>query len=349
MVRDESLAEPDTNAVAQAAQKAEGRRVINVKPIPKGINAIYRVTFADDDIAVLKAATFNTTGELRPEPHLLTALARETTVPVPEVLAVVENSGSLDTFHFLLEHCEGWQTRKLDRLSAVEQERLVREAGRYLARLHEYRPAKACGPLRLTDQGAKTSREFTTGTTHNSWATTFSSLAAHPIQLLKQVQCGDDTGRFTDLVPDVVAAFESVADAIEEPEMPTLLHRDFHLDNFILASEGTNLRIQSVLDFGDPYIGDYRLDLAFAEDAIIRVQLPTSDRAARLAELFRSTYACERGIDSEEIVNENYAYYLMVQRCRWMAVAMKWEEYDDPEAVEQAYRSFVSECLAQVG
>jgi aminoglycoside phosphotransferase (APT) family kinase protein len=161
------------------------------------------------------------------------------------------------------------------------------------------------------------------------------------------VQCGDDPGWFADLVPDVVTVFEEVEDAIEEPETPTILHRGFHLDNFLLDPEADR-PIRTVLDFGDPYVGDYRLDLAYAEDGSIRVQLPESERADDLAELLRTAYARERGIDSGEITNDSYPYYLLTQRARWMAVAMKWDEYDDPDAVERAYRSSVREQLADV-
>lgn len=348
MVRDERLAEPDPEEAARAAREACGRAVSDVEPIRKGINAIYRVTFDDGDRAVLKAATFNTAAELRPEPRLLSAVARETAVPVPDVLTVVEDGGPLGVFHFLIDYCEGRQRRNLDRLSMAEQERLVRAVGRNLARLHEVRPVEDPGPLRVTESGDGTP-EFTTADGGDSWGSVFESLANHPVGLFEQVQGGDAPGRFADLVPEMVAAFEDVADAVEEPETPTVLHRDVHLDNLVLAPEGDDgSLIRCVLDFGDPYVGDYRLDLAFAEDATIRVQLPGSDRTDRLAELLRTAYARERGIDSEEIVDRNYAFYLLVQRARWMAVALDWESYDDPAAVEQAYRSFVTERLSEV-
>ena len=349
MVRDDRLPEPDTEAVVRAAREACGREVSRVEPISKGINAIYRVTFADGDRAVLKAATFNTTDELRPEPRLLRAVSRGTTVPVPDVLAIAEDGGTLGVFHFVLDYCEGRQIRDLTRLSADEQKRLVRDVGRRLARLHEYRPVETCGPLRVIDSGGERP-DFTTGTEYESWGEAFATFAAHPVDLLERVQCGDDPGRFADLVPDVVSAFDGVADAVEDPETPTLLHRDFHLDNFVLAPEKdeTDRPIRTVLDFGDPYVGDYRLDLAYAEDAVVNVQLPTSNRANRLADLLRRTYADERGINLEAIVDERYAYYLLVQRARWMAVAMQWDEYDDPAAVERAYRSFVREQLEKI-
>lgn len=350
MVRDERLAEPDAEAVARAARAATGREVASVEPISKGINATYRVAFADGDLAVLKAATFNTAAELRPEPRLLRRLAREATIPVPEVLAIVEDGGPLGTFHFLLDYCDGRLVGDLGRLSVAEQERLVRATGRHLGRLHEHRLLDTCGPLRVTDPAGDRTPEFTTESEHESWGAVFASLADHPVSLFERVQCGDDPGRFVDLVPDVVAAFEGVESAIAEPETPVVLHGDFRHDNMVLAppdEEGPLVR--AVLDFGDPYVGDYRFDLAFAEDAMLRVQFPTSDRADHLAELLRETYADERGIDSAEIATESYAYYLLVQRARWMAVAMKWDEYDDPDAVERAYRSFVREQLDEIG
>ncbi|UPV99381.1 phosphotransferase [Halorussus gelatinilyticus] len=360
MVRDERLDEPDAEAVARAAREARGRAVADVTPISKGINAIYRIRFAGGEVAVLKAATFNTTAELRPEPYLLRALADATTLPVPEVLATAEDGGPLGVFHFLLEHREGRQIRDLDGLSWADRERLVRAVGRHLARLHEFRLAEAegpvaasldaddCGPLRMTDPEAGATPAFTADG-GDSWGEVFASLADHPASLVEQVQCGDDPGRFADLVPDIVAAFDGVADAITEPETPAVLHRDFHLDNFVLGSdEEGGLDVRTVLDFGDPYVGDYRLDLAFAEDATIRVQLPTEDRAADLRHLLRRSYARERGIDPDEIVNGNYPYYLLVQRSRWMSVALDWKSCDDPAAVERAYRSFVRERLAEI-
>jgi aminoglycoside phosphotransferase (APT) family kinase protein len=359
MVRDERLSEPDAERAAQAAREACSRPVADVEPISKGINAIYRIEFADGERAVLKAATFNTAAELRAEPRILSRLDRETELPVPEVLAVAEDGGSLGVFHFLLDYCEGRQIRDLDRLSPDEQERLVQDAGRNLARLHEYQldEVEGCGPLRMTDpEEDGNGREFTTGPDRDSWGDVFASLADHPIQLVEQVECGDDSGRFSDLVPDVVAAFEEVEEAVAEAETPVVLHLDFRPDNFVLTPPDQKCRddsaderpIRYVLDFGDPAIGDYRLDLAFAEDATIRVAMPGTERADYLAELLRTAYARERGIDHGEIRNDSYPYYLLVQRARWMAVAMQWDEYDDPEEVERAYRSFVREQLAEI-
>ncbi|UPV73348.1 phosphotransferase [Halorussus limi] len=363
MVRDERLPEPDAEAVAGAARAACGRAVAEVTPVSKGINAIYRIDFADGDAAVLKAATFNTTAELRPEPYLLETLRDETALPLPEVLAIAEDGGPLGVFHFLLDYREGRQIRDLDGLSWSERERLVRAVGRHLARLHEFRLAETgapvaadlgaddCGPLRMTDPGDGATPTFTTGDGVDSWGEVFASLADHPVSLVEQVQCGDDPGRFADLVPEIVAAFDGVADDVRDPASPTVLHRDFHLDNLVLAPEADadgGVGIRSVLDFGDPYVGDYRLDLAFAEDAVVRVQLPTADRAADLAGLLRRSYARERGIDPSEIVTREYHYYLLVQRCRWMAVAVDWDACDDPAAVERAYRSFVRERLAEI-
>ncbi|WP_135851616.1 phosphotransferase family protein [Halorussus salinus] len=360
MVRDERLDEPGPDAVARAARDASGRAVADVTPISKGINAIYRVRFADDEEAVLKAATFNSAAELRPEPYLLQTLADETALPVPDVLAIVEDGGPLGVFHFLLEHCEGRQIRDLDGLSWSEREQLVAAVGRHLARLHEFRlsgadasvesriDAEECGPLRMTGPDEGATPEFTTDG-GDLWGEVFASLADHPVSLVEQVQCGDDPGRFADLVPDIAAAFEGAADAIAAPERPSVLHRDFHLDNLLLGSDADgDLGVRTVLDFGDPYVGDYRLDLAFAEDATIRVQLPTDDRATELCALLRRSYARKRGIDPDEIVNKNYPYYLLVQRSRWMSVALDWEACDDPAAVERAYRSFVREQLAEI-
>jgi len=360
MVRDERLTEPEPEEAARAAEAVSGRAVADVTPISDGINAIYEVRFENGEEAVLKAATFNSAAELRPEPYLLGTLADETALPVPDVLAIADEGGPLGVFHFLVEHREGRQIRDLDGLSWREREQLVAAVGRHLARLHEFRLAGAeasvgsridaeeCGPLRTTDPEEGATPDFTTEG-GGSWGDVFASLADHPISLVEQVQCGDDPGRFADLVPDIVAAFDGVADAIAEPERPSVLHRDFHLANLLLGSDAEGrLGVRTVLDFGDPYVGDYRLDLAFAEDATIRVQLPTDDRANDLCALLRRSYARERGIDPDEIVNRNYPYYLLVQRSRWMSVALDWESCDDPAAVERAYRSFVRGQLAEI-
>jgi aminoglycoside phosphotransferase (APT) family kinase protein len=339
MVRDDRLSPPNADAAASAVTDATGRSVATVEPISKGINAIYRVTFADGERAVLKTATFNTAAELRPEPRLLDRLGRETSVPVPDVLAIVDDGGSLGVFHYLLEHRSGRQVRSLQNLPASAQDRLVEEVATLLARVHEYRVLETPGFLRVTGTGSETG--FTT-TDHDTWGEVLATLVDHIVPLFERVH---EDGPFAGIVPDVVTAFEGIDDAIAPPETHVLLHRDCFLDNLLLGDDDETPLVRTLLDFGDPIVGDYRLDLAFAEDAILDVQRLPPERTTTLRDRFRTTYASERGLDPASIVDERYEYYRLLHRCRWAAVAIDDEASSDPETLRR-YDAFFSDRLA---
>jgi len=116
-------------------------------------------------------------------------------------------------------------------------------------------------------------------------------------------------------------------------------------DNLLLGDDDEAPLVRTLLDFGDPIVGDYRLDLAFAEDAILDVQRLLPERTTRLRDRFRTTYASERGVDPASIVDERYEYYRLLHRCRWAAVAIDWEDSSNLERLRR-YEAFFSDRLA---
>lgn len=98
---------------------------------------------------VLKARNGTDAASFRTEPYLLDAVARRTDVPVPGVVAVVDDHDDWPPF-FLLEHCDGETLdERADALVPAVRDRLAREAGQYLGQLHLLGSFDRFGPLRV--------------------------------------------------------------------------------------------------------------------------------------------------------------------------------------------------------
>lgn len=349
MVRETPLPEPDEATARRATRDALDVPVDAVHRIEEGLNATYRVDLADGRSAVLKVATLASDAELLPESRIQDRLHRETAVPVPEVLAVVEpGEGSLEAAAFLAAYCDGRQVTDVLALSAPAHERLGREAGHNLAAMHELAAPDGVGPLAVEDG------DLVVASPAESWSARFAALADDAVEGLTGAgYVTDDDGRFADLAPAVEDAFAGfVPVAVDRTVVPAILHGDYRPANLLLAPDDDATPLtHAVLDVGVPATGDGLLDCALAEDALVDVPLGGTDRAEGFRDAFRSAYAAERGQPRSDLFDARYPYYRLLARTWRLGSFGYWHRFareDDPDDVADRWRGFVRERLAEL-
>lgn len=348
MPRDEPLDPPSIEAAVAAAEVALDRGVVGAARIEEGLNAVYRIDLGDGSRAVLKAATLATDAELLPEPRLLSRLGRETAVPVPDVLATTPpDEGPLGVAYFVTAYCEGRHVTDVLTLPPTAHERLVREAGRHLAAMHEVRVADGFGNLRVDDDLAVTPK-------YESWATWFAELVTDAADgLLGEGYVTDAEARFADLEPGVREALTGLEAAVgERPVAPAVLHGDYRPANLVLAPrDDADPITRAVLDFGNCPTGDGLVDVALAEDVLIDVPLGGTERADRLRRVLRTAYVDGRDAGCDALFDDRYPYYRLYARVRRLAsfgYMVQFAREDDPDDVARRWRSFVRERLAEI-
>lgn len=339
---------PSVDAVAAAAAAALDREVTDAARVHRGVNAVYRIDFANGDRAALKTPLLPPDAVFLAEPELLRRVARETAVPVPDVLATVEaDAGPLAGPFFLTRYAAGRNVDGVLALSAAERERLVREAGRHLAAVHRVRVADGFGDLHLVGGG------LTTSPKHDSWGAWFGEMADEAAAGLRgEGRVADPVPRFADLEPAVREAL--TGDEIGDRSVaPAVLHNDYRPANLVLAPEGEGPPLaRAVLDFGGCATGDGLLDLAHAEDALVDMPLGGTASAETLRDGLRTAYAGERGLDPAVAFGERYRRYRLYARVWRLALFEYWAEFareDDATAVAARWRAFVRELLAEIG
>ncbi|NHN46705.1 phosphotransferase [Halostella sp. JP-L12] len=345
MARDERLEPPAPDAVAAAAATALDRTVTSATHVHEGVNAVYRVDCADGSRAALKTPLLPSDDIFLAEPELLARVGRETTVPVPTVLATVEsNAGALAGPYFLTRYREGRAAEGVLALSAAERTRLVHRAGRHLAAIHRVRVADRFGDLRAVDGG------LTTDPGCDSWAVRFDDMAAEAADGLRgDARIADPDPRFADLAPAVREALMS--GDVDRAVDPAVLHNDYRPANLVLAPEGDDPPlVRAVLDFGGCSTGDGLLDLAHAEDALVDMPLGGTAAAAPLRDALRSAYVGARGLDSGVAFGDRYRRYRLYARAWRLGLFEYWAEFareDDRDAVARRWRAFVRELLGE--
>lgn len=310
--------------------------------------------------AVLKATTADLVPPpvARAEPRLLEFVGRETGIPVPDVYGVRGTHDEFPAPFYLLEFvggetCEGPPPD----LDPAIRERIVRDAGRYLAELHDLGPLPAAGrlgvpvdesgvadgTLQVLDTEAHARNE---GPTDRTWSKFESALSALESGTWFPERA-DDPDRFADLVPEVREWLRETVPDLPAPGPPTYCHTDYRYGNFLVDPDTG--AIEAVLDWANASASDAAYGLATAESLLLTPDRDGGERTAALRDAFRSAYVEERADWAFDDGTEALIrVYRLAKRLDAMACLPLWYEDATPaERDERAaeHRDFVREYL----
>lgn len=342
MVRDPPLDPPSPAAAADAAATVLDRAVASATPIADGLNAVYRVDLADGERLVLKAATVAEDEDARPEPRVLSRVAAQTDVPVPEVAAAVDPDDSpLGVAFYLMEYVEGCRNPRVRDLDPERLERVVAASGRHLAAIHGVDVPDRVGQLRVVDGDLRVPDP------DPDWAAAFAAVASDRVAKVRgEGYLADGDARFADLAPEAADALAKFPDALETPVTPVLLHGDYRPDNLVLAPDPEQPPIRAVIDFGGD-VGDGLFDLALAEQGLVDVPVADPDRAADLRATLRTAYRDRRAVD-DAAFERRYPYYLLYALVKCLGAFDFFAQFapGDDETTATRWRSAFEERLA---
>lgn len=317
--------------------------VERIQPSEMGADYVFFLTVGTPEglrEVVLKAFSGEvvSTPIARSEPRFFELLASETEIPVPEVIGFVDEHPHLPAPFFLVERLPGENgSGRFNELSPAALERVLADAGNYLAELHELRSFKRFGQIGVESgdltvvSDKRDSREKWT-----DW-------------LLADVEDtldGMEGGRFDDLVPALREHVQKAIPALDEPDVAVFVHWDYRLGNLLLTPEtGATM---AVLDWADLIAGDPVYNLATVEDHNINWQTHDVVLRRRLREKFLTAYDARRVGNLPADFHERKRVYHLCSRLNAMVCLPNWyADADESIREERAaeHRAFVRDYL----
>ncbi|QPV61480.1 phosphotransferase [Halosimplex litoreum] len=305
---------------------------------------------------VLKATTadFVDPPIARAEPRLFELVGRETAIPVPEVYGYCDDHDEFPAPFYLAEHVDGVNLEDdPESLSPSARERVVRDAGRNLAELHELGPLPAVGSVGVAD-GELTVLDTDDHPRADDFRDRLLEDAERTLDVLTEggyfPELADDPGRFVDLVPAVREHLREVVPELSEPDPPTYNHWDYRYGNLLLDPETGETK--AVLDWANLSAAEPAYNLAKVEFHLLKPVRDDEARTTELRDIFRSAYVAGRGgWTFEEATLERMAIYRLTDRLDAMACLPLWYEDATPaERDERAaeHRAFLAERVPGV-
>lgn len=328
---------PPTDAVAATVGRRLDERVVACEPFANGLNAVYRVAFADAPPAVAKLATFSTDAELRVEGRLLERLAAAG-VPVPTHHGtVLPADHDLSVAVLLTAFVPGRRLTDLRAFSRRACERLFVAAGRHLAAIHAPRIADEFGPL----AHAGGDGDGLTATGAGDWPTAFRRLVADlGGRLAGDGYTTDDRPRLADLAPRVTTRLRAAV-GDDWDATPALLTADYRPANLVFGpDDDARPLVRAVVDVGDGPAGDGLLDLALAEHALVTVPFTDEDRRADGRSRLRTAYRRGGGREFDPDGDRYTAYrlYAVARRAAGLDYWAQFAPESEPAAVADRVR-----------
>ena len=303
--------------------------------------------------AVLKATTADLVAPeiARSEPRLLELVGRETSVPVPDVYGSVDAHEEYPAPFYLMEYVEGenFQGRP-GALPAAARDRVVAEAGRNLAALHEVGRLPAVGAVGVCDGDLA----VLDTDEHPRYDDTRAWLLSNCEEALASLEDGgwfpeiaDRPDRFADLVPALGDHLREAIPALSDPDPPTYCHSDYRYGNLLVDPDSGETR--GVLDWANLRAADPAYNLAKAESHLFDPTAEDDDRVAALRRRFRDAYESARpDWTFDEAARERIETYRLTCRIDAMACLPLWLEDATPEERderERQHREFVADYL----
>ncbi|MFB6138911.1 MAG: phosphotransferase family protein [Halosimplex sp.] len=304
-------------ASAVAAVRADWA-VVRAEPMPAGSDIVYGVTVrdAEDRTRDVVLKCFRAAGPVEGrdpdrflvEVDLLELVGRESDVPVPAVYGVRRSHGAVPAPAFLMEHLPGEPPLGV----AVGDggpvaERLLADAGRYLARIHDLRSFDAFGDL-VTGEAGPAVRDG-----RETWSDRLRDIVDGALDGLAETRFSDLEQPFRERADDRFSELDLDAEA-------ALLHGDYRPGNLLTDPETG--AVTGVLDWGAAQAGDPRYELAWAVcEFAERAPVGSSVRRS-VGEALFDAYESARGepLQRDDDFERRQSFYLTVSwlvECRW--------------------------------
>lgn len=230
------------DVIGSIVEKELGEPPVCVKQIEEGLIHQTFELRCNDDVYILQLSE---SGEKRRDAlkrglHWYLLLA-DSEIPVPSVVTETVRDVD-DRCYMLVERLPGKSAER-----DISREK-VRNAGRYLAKIHDYRSFETAGRIRFDDQGLTVS-EFPEG-----------DLARRIRRSIEECARTLQEGGLTAAGNAVCGLRDSVGTVVPDEFQPVLCHDDYTADN-VLFQDGD---VTGILDFDNAYAGHSHRDLAKA-------------------------------------------------------------------------------------
>lgn len=331
----------EAESVSRVSHGSDFVAVIDVDT-PDGTNTV-----------VLKASTAEWMSPeiARVEPRILSIVERETTIPVPPTFGYCDAHETYPSPFYLMGYIEGENFEgRGNELSSSVRERILSDAGRNLAQLHELGPLSSigrmgvvagqlCVPERDDNQRTDSFHEWLL----ENYENTLDALTEGGYF----PDLAEDKTRFADLVPKVRSYLRETIPNLPEPDPPTYCHQDYRYGNLLVDPETGETN--AVVDWGLLMGVVPAYNLANAESHLLSPEHDGEERTAELRQTFRSAYADTRTDWSFDAATcERIEVYRLTCRLDAMACLPLW--YQDASSDERnqrakEHRAFVERYL----
>ncbi len=298
--------------------------------IEAGTDTLYDVGVATGEKrrrCLLKMCTEVPPPDFRPEPYLLSALGRRTSVPGPRPLGSVAEHESLPAPFYLMEHCEG-VTADEATLDPDGVERVARAAGRHAGEYHRVGDFRRFGRVRLDcDRSREHGALHAGGRTlaagdqgQETWRAWVEALSDHWITDLEE--------RFVDLRPDIEQFVEARLDLLDGSFEPVLGHIDYKPWNVVVRP--ATGETTAVIDWGHATVVAPEYDLLLTEDHLSKWAPLESPFRRRIRTAIEEGYAETNDLRRDSAFEARRELYLLVSRLQPLVWLSEWMAEESP-------------------
>ena len=318
-------------------------RVERVRPSDEGSTDVFFLTVGTPDgprEVVLKTCSGDAVTDTvaRSEPRFLKLLASETEIPIPETFGFVDEHPDLPAPFFLAERLPNESgAGRFDDLTTPALERLIADAGRHLAELHDVRSLDRfgqigveAGELAVVDDGCGRRDRWT------DWL----------LADVEETLDGLEGSRFDDLVSPLRDHLRDAIPALGAPDESALIHWDYRLGNLLIDLETGETT--GVLDWADLLTGDPVYNLVTVEDHNVNWQTRDVVLRRRLRDRFFAAYDSHRSGERPADFRDRKRVYHLCHRLNAMACLPDWYANADGAVRDERaaeHRLFVRDYL----
>ncbi|PSQ16382.1 aminoglycoside phosphotransferase [Halobacteriales archaeon QS_8_69_26] len=333
----EARAIPDPTVEEMVRTVEPGIEVERAVPVERGFCSVYRVAVEGGPTRTLylKASPDGERWGIPDEARLQAVLHDRTSIPVPEVLGVVDAHGDLPAPFYLMSALPGEELpyEHVGRFDDDALRRLARETGAYLGELHSVPAVDSFGHVRHDGPGLAGDRPsghpdtLTVGNPRESWSDYLRAYADREFDRHAD-------SRFSDLTPDLTRWFEAGVDDLAGPFDPVLGRNDHGLHNFLLDPESGS--ITGMIDWGYTLAVPASFDVEFAVYVLGGAYLAglsdVQDRRSLVREAMLSGYRASAPDRTDAVATPDPLYEMLAM----VRLMNDFGSLDLPEGTEEA-------------